>query len=141
MIGRAHSRGGDWLHLSGITPAISKVAAETTAIAAQSARKIGMTVSCDLNFRKKLWRWQSNMGPNELARQTMRQLLEHVDVVIANEADCHDVLGIQADATDVDAGRLAVDRYPGGRPKVGRAISPYQNGCNHTSRKPFGNAQ
>ena len=104
--------GAQWLHLSGITPAISAAASESTLAAAQAAKAADLTVSCDLNFRGKLWRWQPSMAARELAEQTMRELLPYVDVVVANEADCHDVLGIQADDTDVDAGRLSVSRYP-----------------------------
>ena len=102
----------DWLHISGITPAISKQASETSVAALRAAKAAGVTVSCDLNFRKKLWRWDPDVEPRRLAEKTMRGLLPMVDVVIANEEDCHDVLSIQAENTDVDAGHLSVDRYP-----------------------------
>ncbi|MBF0199282.1 MAG: sugar kinase [Planctomycetes bacterium] len=104
--------GGCWLHISGITPALSQTAAEATAEALRQAKAKGLTVSCDLNFRKKLWQWDSSLSPRELAEKTMRGLLPNIDVVIANEEDCADVLGIHAAGTDVDAGNLNTDRYP-----------------------------
>jgi 2-dehydro-3-deoxygluconokinase len=104
--------GAVWLHLSGITPALSAVAAEATRVAAQKAKASGARVSCDLNFRKKLWRWDEAKPPRDLAEATMRGVLPFVDVVIANEADCADVLGIHAADTDVEAGTLNTARYP-----------------------------
>ncbi len=101
-----------WLHLSGITPALSKNAAEATLVAAQNAKKNGALVSIDLNFRGKLWKWDSSKTARELAQETMRKILPYVDVVIANEEDCHDVLGIQAGDTDVHSGSLDTSRYP-----------------------------
>jgi len=101
-----------WLHLSGITPALSKNAAEATLVAAQKAKKAGASVSIDLNFRGKLWKWDSSKSARELAQETMRQILPYIDVVIANEEDCHDVLGIRAGDTDVHSGSLDTSRYP-----------------------------
>jgi 2-dehydro-3-deoxygluconokinase len=101
-----------WLHLSGITPALSQTAAEATLLAAEKAKAAGLTVSCDLNFRKKLWQWDPSKQARELAEDTMRQLLPHLDIVIANEEDCADVLGIHAADTDVHAGTLNTSRYP-----------------------------
>ncbi len=101
-----------WFHITGITPALSPQAAISTLTAVRAARAAGWTISCDLNFRKKLWRWEPNVTPRELAERTMRQLLPLVDLVIANEEDCSDVLGIRAEDTDVHAGRLAIDHYP-----------------------------
>jgi len=104
--------GADWFHVTGITPAISRVASEAVLAAVREAKVAGASVSCDLNFRKKLWRWDPRLTPRELAERTMRQVLRYVDLVIANEEDAADVLSIQAAETDVEAGRLAVDRYP-----------------------------
>ena len=101
-----------WLHISGITPAISEIAADTTLVAAKKAKEAGLTVSCDLNFRKKLWRWDKTKQPRELAEETMRGILPYVDVIIANEEDCADVLGIHAAGTDVEAGELDTAKYP-----------------------------
>ncbi len=101
-----------WLHLSGITPALSKNAAEATLVAAQKAKEAGASVSIDLNFRGKLWKWDSNYSQRDLAQKTMREILPFVDVVVGNEEDCHDVLGIQAGDTDVHSGTLDTSRYP-----------------------------
>lgn len=104
--------GADWLHLSGITPALSRNAAEATRSAAVRAKSIGLSVSLDLNFRSKLWRWDGEQGPRDLARATMQTILPHIDVVIGNEEDCHDVLGITAGNTDVHKGSLDTSHYP-----------------------------
>ncbi|MDQ8180304.1 sugar kinase [Pelagicoccus sp. SDUM812005] len=104
--------GAGWLHLSGITPALSKNAAEATLVAAMKAKDAGCQVSIDLNFRGKLWNWDAAKSSRELAQETMRTILPFVDVVIANEEDCHDVLGIRAGDTDVHSGALEVGRYP-----------------------------
>ncbi len=101
-----------WLHLSGITPALSRNAANATLIAAQKAKAAGATVSIDLNFRNKLWKWAPGKTNKELAQETIRTILPFVDVVVGNEEDCHDVLGIRAGTTDVHAGALDTSRYP-----------------------------
>lgn len=101
-----------WLHLSGITPALSKNAAEATVVASKRAKAAGAKVSIDLNFRGKLWKWDPDKTARELAQETMKGILPQVDVVIANEEDCHDVLGIRAGDTDVHSGELDTSRYP-----------------------------
>lgn len=101
-----------WLHTSGITPAVSQLAAQATFDAVQTASDSATTVSIDLNFRKKLWRWGLPITPKTLAEQTMREILKHVDVVIANEEDCQEVLGIRAENSDVENGHIDVSRYP-----------------------------
>lgn len=102
----------NWCHISGITPALSSMAAESALAAVQEARQAGVTISCDLNFRKKLWNWDHAMKSTELARRTMRQLLAFVDVIIANEEDAEQVLGIKAARTNVEQGELGVTAYP-----------------------------
>jgi 2-dehydro-3-deoxygluconokinase len=109
-----------WLHITGITPAISQSATDSSLEAVRRAKAAGLEVSCDLNFRKKLWKWDPAREPRALAEATMRQILPHVDLVIANEEDCSEVLGIQAEDTDVDAGSLEIDRYPDVARKVVR---------------------
>ncbi len=104
--------GASWFHISGITPAISMTAAEASLAAVKAAQKNNVTVSCDLNFRKKLWNWNSSVKPCELAEKTMREILPYVDVVIANEEDASDVLGIHAVDTDVNSGKIAIEKYP-----------------------------
>jgi len=103
--------GAHWFHTTGVTPAISHLAADAAIHAASAAKAAGLTVSCDLNFRKKLWRWEPGTGPRALAEKTIRRLLPMVDLVIGNEEDCADVLGIRAAETDVQAGKLQIHRY------------------------------
>ena len=79
--------GASWLHLTGITPALSKTAADTTLHAAQIARERGVSVSCDVNFRSKLWRWDPTRTPQQLAGDVLRELIPHVDLLMASEED------------------------------------------------------
>lgn len=90
----------DHLHLTGITPALSKEAANATLHGAKTAKDQGMTVSCDLNFRSKLWKWHETKPPHQLAGDTMRAILPHIDLVVANEADLGDVLGLKSDLAE-----------------------------------------
>ena len=100
-----------WFHTTGITPAISARAASECLLAVQEAKRAGLSVSCDLNFRKKLWRWEPSKTPKILAQETMRRILPHVDLVIANEEDAADVLGIEAARSDAECGRLDAQAY------------------------------
>ena len=97
--------GADWFHWSGITPAISDSAAELTRLACEAAKRHGVTVSVDLNFRKKLW-------TSEKAQQVMRPLMQYVDVCIGNEEDAQLCLGFKPDA-DVEGGNTDADGYKG----------------------------
>jgi 2-dehydro-3-deoxygluconokinase len=84
----------------------------------------GLTVSCDLNFRKKLWTWRPGVAAADLARETMRDLMPWIDVVIANEEDAELSLGIRAPESDVEAGTLNI----GGYEQVARqVVSAYPN--------------
>ncbi|MCU0452698.1 MAG: sugar kinase [Bacteroidetes bacterium] len=96
--------GAAWFHVTGITPALSALAADTTIEAVQAARAAGATVSCDLNFRKKLW-------SREKAGDVMSKVCAHVDVLIANEEDAEMVFGIKAEGSDVHAGKVEADKY------------------------------
>ena len=100
-----------WIHLSGITPALSSLAAESTLIAAKQAKSKNINVSLDLNFRKNLWNWSENKTSRELAKETMNKILPYVDVLIANEEDCSDILDIKADNTDVSKGSIDAAKY------------------------------
>jgi 2-dehydro-3-deoxygluconokinase len=100
-----------WLHITGITPAISAAACRSNLALAKQAKQAGITVSCDLNFRKKLWSWDATKKPAALAREKMTELLPFVDLVIANEEDAADVLGIHAAQTDVAAGQIDAAAY------------------------------
>jgi 2-dehydro-3-deoxygluconokinase len=96
--------GAAWLHVSGVTPAISATAAELSLAAVHAARAKGVTVSCDYNYRKNLWRY------GKRAPEVMRELVRHVHVGIANEEDCQKALGIDIDV-DVSSGVLAREQY------------------------------
>ncbi len=96
--------GADWFHFTGITPALSDDMAKITLEAVKAAKENGLTVSCDLNFRKKLW-------TSEKACAVMSDVLKHVDVCIANEEDAKDVFGIEAENTDINSGKLDEEGY------------------------------
>jgi len=96
--------GADWFHFTGITPALGEKAAALTLAAVQAARRLGVTVSCDLNYRKNLW-------SKDQARAVMTGLAPYIDVCIANEEDSADVFGIRAAATDITGGHLSHDGY------------------------------
>jgi 2-dehydro-3-deoxygluconokinase len=100
-----------WVHVTGITPALSDNAFRSTLRLAELARGRGATVSCDLNFRKKLWRWEKGVAPGALAGRCMSKILEVTDVAIANEEDAADVLGIHAEGTSVESGRINAPAY------------------------------
>lgn len=95
--------GADWFHWSGITPAISDKAAELTRLACEAAKRHGVPVSVDLNFRKKLW-------SKEKAQSIMRPLMQYVDVCIGNEEDAELCLGFKPDA-DVEGGKTDAEGY------------------------------
>jgi 2-dehydro-3-deoxygluconokinase len=80
-------QGAAWLHLTGITPALSESAAETTLTAARTAQQMGVKVSCDINFRSKLWRWDPTRSPQRLAGDVLIQLMPFVKLLMANEED------------------------------------------------------
>lgn len=103
--------GATWFHITGITPALSGFASETASRAVQEAQKRKVPVSCDLNFRKKLWKWKPGTSPVDLARETMRALMPFIDMVIANEEDADLSLGISAHDTNVESGELNLDGY------------------------------
>lgn len=100
-----------WLHVTGITPALSQIATNATLRAVREARKRKLTISCDLNFRAKLWKWDPALQPAELAARTMKELLPHVDVLIGNEEDAAIVLGIVPEDNDVESGKLNIKGY------------------------------
>ena len=96
--------GAQWLHWTGITPAISDNMAKLTAKILKAAKQRGVRVSCDLNYRKKLWSKQK-------ANEVMSELVKYVDVLISNEEDSKDVFGIEADGTDINAGVISAKGY------------------------------
>lgn len=96
--------GADWFHFTGITPALGDNVAEICLEACKKAKERNITVSCDLNYRKKLW-------TKEKAGQVMGELCKYVDVCIANEEDAADVFGIKAANTDVTSGKVNHEGY------------------------------
>jgi 2-dehydro-3-deoxygluconokinase len=97
--------GADWFHWTGITPAVSQGAAEVCREAIQCAREMGVTVSCDLNFRAKLWKWGKSAG------DVMSDLVSMCDVALGNEEDAEKVFGVKAPEADITAGKVDADHY------------------------------
>ncbi len=96
--------GAGWFHITGITPALSQSAADLALESVRAAREQGVAISCDLNYRKNLWKY------GKTPQEVMGELVRYVDYVIANEEDCQMALGIQAEA-DVHSGTLDPDQY------------------------------
>lgn len=96
--------GAKWFHFTGITPALSDTLSGIVLQAVKSAKEKGITVSCDLNFRKKLW-------SKEKAKEVMSEICKYVDICIANEEDAKDVFGIEAENTDIESGKLNEQGY------------------------------
>ena len=96
--------GAKWLHITGITPALSASAAELSLEAVAAASNAGLTVSCDFNFRGKLWKYGKS------APEVMNELVQFVDIGIANEEDCQKSLGVSVDV-DVDSGELDLSKF------------------------------
>ncbi|MCL2838641.1 MAG: sugar kinase [Oscillospiraceae bacterium] len=97
-------KGATWFHITGITPALSEASAELSIAAIKKAKEMGLTTSCDLNFRKNLWKYGKE------AKEVMRELTKYVDVIIANEEDCQKSLGIENGA-HVESGELDTKKY------------------------------
>lgn len=97
--------GADWFHWTGITPAVSRGAAEACREAIGAARDLGLTVSCDLNYRAKLWKWGRPAG------EVMSELVGLCQVALGNEEDADKVFGIRAPEADVTAGKVEANQY------------------------------
>jgi 2-dehydro-3-deoxygluconokinase len=97
--------GAGWFHWTGITPAVSAGAAETLQEGLLAARNMGLTISCDLNYRKNLWKWGKKAG------EVMPALVSLCDLVIGNEEDAEKVFGIEAPHSDITGGRVAAEQY------------------------------
>ena len=109
--------GASWFHVTGITPAISAGAAELSLEAVSAAKRMGLTVSCDLNYRKNLWKYGKS------APEVMGELVRNVDVAIANEEDCQKALGVSV-PVDVESGKLETSQY---RALAEKVLSAYPN--------------
>ena len=96
--------GATWFHTTGITPSLAEGTAAVALEAVKACKAKGITVSCDLNYRKKLWKW------GKTAKDVMTEFAKYVDVTVANEEDCQKCLGIEIDV-DVTSGELDVSKY------------------------------
>lgn len=99
-----NEKGADWFHFTGITPALGPNMVDACRDACKAAKAHGVRISCDLNYRGKLWSRQQ-------AREAMTDLCQYVDVCISNEEDAKDVFGIEAEATDIYAGEINREGY------------------------------
>jgi 2-dehydro-3-deoxygluconokinase len=97
-------QGAHWFHITGITPAISSSAADISLEAVKKARENNITVSCDLNFRKNLWKYGKS------APEIMSELIKYVDIAVGNEEDCQKSLGVKIDI-DIESGALRAEQY------------------------------
>lgn len=109
--------GAQWFHITGITPAISQSAADLAIESVKTAREKGLTVSCDLNYRKNLWKY------GKTAKEVMTELIRYAHICIANEEDCQMALGIEA-SVDVHSGQLDEAAY---RKLTDTVLSSYPN--------------
>jgi 2-dehydro-3-deoxygluconokinase len=109
--------GVTWFHITGITPAISSTAAELAIEGLHAARALGIQISCDLNYRKNLWKWGKS------ASEVMPLFAKLTDVCIANEEDCQKALSTHVDI-DVESGSLEVEKY---RELTERVLATYPN--------------
>lgn len=109
--------GVDWFHITGITPAISESAMELSLASVKAAKELGITVSCDLNYRKNLWKY------GKKASEVMTEIAKYVDIAVANEEDVQKSLEIKADV-DVESGELDRDKY---RLLGNKVLSEYPN--------------
>jgi 2-dehydro-3-deoxygluconokinase len=109
--------GGKWFHITGITPAITQSAADLSLEAVKAAKQAGLTVSCDFNYRGKLWKY------GKTAPEVMTELVKYVDIGIANEEDCQKSLGIKIDVK-VEKGELNIDMY---RELTGKVLGAFPN--------------
>ena len=106
-----------WFHVTGITPALGANGADATRRAIAAARAANVTVSVDLNYRKKLW-------TEAQAREVMGPMMRNVDVIIANEEDLQSVLGVHVEGTDVTSGQLNLDGFRSAAERVTRDFGP-----------------
>lgn len=97
--------GADWFHITGITPALTQESAVLTETAIREAKNRGITVSMDLNYRKKLWKYGKE------AHEVMPSLVQMIDVIIANEEDCQKSLGVSMEGIEVESGELSLNHF------------------------------
>lgn len=110
-----------WFHWTGITPAISEGAAKVCLEGVKIAHEMGITISCDLNYRAKLWKWGKTAG------EVMRELVSYSDVIIGNEEDADKVFGIKAPDCDVLTGKVTGNQYHGVCDELGKMFPNVRN--------------
>ena len=121
-------KGADWFVTSGITPAISKNAAEVTATALSEASQRGVKVAIDMNYRSKLWRWDPSVPPRELATRTMRELLPFAEVFIGGREDAEAVLGLEGSESLEEVARQITRQFP----RISRVAMTLREGVSAT---------
>ena len=104
--------GAEWFIISGITPAISRNAAEVSLTAVREATRHGVKVAIDMNYRSKLWQWEPTLQPRELATRTMRELLPFVDLFVGGREDAEAMLDLPGASTLEDLARLIAEQFP-----------------------------
>jgi len=95
----------DWFHWTGITPSISAGLCDVCLEGIKKAKERGLTISCDLNYRAKLWKWGKKAG------EVMPELVKHCDIAVGNEEDAEKVFGIKAPDTDITTGKVEAEKY------------------------------
>ncbi len=125
----------DWFHWTGITPAVSQGAAEACREAILAAREMGVTVSCDLNYRAKLWKWGKPAG------EVMSELVGLCDVALGNEEDAEKVFNIHAPKSDITAGKVEAEYLSFRLRNTGGAIPLAQDHLHYAARLALGQSQ
>jgi 2-dehydro-3-deoxygluconokinase len=120
--------GAEWFIVSGITPAISRNAADVTLIALREASQLGVKVAIDMNYRSKLWQWEPSLPPRELATRTMRDLLPFADLFIGGREDAEAMLGIQGSPSLDELARQISQLFP----RISRVAMTVREGISAT---------
>lgn len=129
--------GAGWLVVSGITPAISRNAAEVTKVAMSVANSLGVKVACDMNYRSKLWQWEPPLSARELATKTMRELLPMVDMFIGGLEDASEVLGLASAGSDPGTIRMICKGIANAFPRL-RYVAMTRRIGSSANRNEFG---
>lgn len=122
--------GADWLAVSGITPAISRNAAEVARVAIGEADRRGLHIACDMNYRSRLWRWDPELEPRALAARTMEELLPRVDLLVCGREDAESTLGLETGRDEEEMLRAVAERFP----RVSRVATTLRSGDGATGQ-------
>jgi 2-dehydro-3-deoxygluconokinase len=104
--------GANWFVTSGISPAVSAAAAAATRAALEKAREHGVPIACDVNYRSKLWRWDPDRSPQQLARETMQEMVAAVDLLVCGRGDAVEILGLAEDVGEDDLPFAVSESFP-----------------------------